>query len=133
MAACAACAGVSVTSVRSHIWPVKPSGEVPFHSAQGPSPAGAVSQPDASKDGCHGSPPAIPCCRHQRSQTVLHPLSAAIGSRRRRSSSCTFSASCPVRCSVGSLIQARTRLPPQAAVTRPTGTFSVFFSSRAKK
>src|SRR5689334_20077631 len=38
----AACSAVSVTVVRIHIWPTKPSGFVPLHNAQAPSAGGAV-------------------------------------------------------------------------------------------
>jgi len=39
---------VRVTVVRSHIWPTKPSGEVPVHRAQAPSVAGATAYPKSA-------------------------------------------------------------------------------------
>src|SRR6266508_1597365 len=38
----AACSSVRVKVVRIHIWPMKPSGLVPVHSAHAPSAGGAV-------------------------------------------------------------------------------------------
>src|SRR3954454_21880252 len=52
----AASSAVSVTVVRIHICPMKPSGLVPFQSAHGPSPGGALFHAASPNDGSHGRP-----------------------------------------------------------------------------
>src|SRR5512144_764718 len=52
----AACSAVRVTVVRIHIWPMKPSGLVPLHSAQAPSAGGAVFHDASSYSAVQGRP-----------------------------------------------------------------------------
>src|SRR5436190_18013292 len=68
----AASSGVSVTVVRIHIWPMKPSGLVPVHSAQAPSAGGAVFHDVSSCSGIQGRPSFGRAAVHQDSHRLPH-------------------------------------------------------------
>jgi hypothetical protein len=129
---CPTCSGVSVTVVRIHICPMKPSGLVPVHSAQALSAGGAVLHDASSYSGIHGRPEFGKATVHQDSQFAPHRRIAAASSLRYRSRMSRSLVSSPSVRSVSSLMKFRRRAPPYAAVTMPTGTLTVFFNSRAK-
>src|SRR5690349_9338443 len=81
----AASAAVRVTVVRIQTWPMNPSGLVPFHSAHGPSAAGAIFHDASSYAASHGRPSCGLPFSHAASQYAPQRRIAAAGSVRYRS------------------------------------------------